>query len=117
MAYKAEVRLFQMHGYPTVVVAHDDEGVRCTLGDCLRREGFHVLEAHHWTTVFEFVKVHSRPIHVLLADVNMDARVPILKAHRSELQVVFVKKPVDTVEVLAKVRNLLSLPPSPLSFR
>jgi hypothetical protein len=37
----------------------------------------------------------------------MDARVPILKEHRSELQVLLVKKPVDADDMLAKVRQLL----------
>jgi hypothetical protein len=47
----------------------------------------------------------------------MDSRVPILKEHRSELQIVFVKKPVDADVVLAKVRQLLGSPPSPSSIR
>jgi hypothetical protein len=51
------------------------------------------------------------------ADVSMKARMPILKEHRSELQVVFVKKPVDADAVLAKVRQLLGSPPSPSSIR
>jgi hypothetical protein len=51
-------------------------------------------------------------------DVGMNARVPILKQHRSELQVLLVKKPVDADDVLAKVRQLLgSLPPSSSSIR
>ena len=79
---------------------------------CLRRNGFHVLEAD-WAHVFDVVRVHSRPIHLLVADVSMDARVPILKAHRTELQVLFVKKPVDADEVLAKIRQLLGSPPPP----
>jgi len=58
--------------------------------------------------------VHSRPIHLLLADVSMDTHVTILKKHRSELQVVFVKKPVDVDDLLAKVRRLIGSPPSPL---
>ena len=62
-------------------------------------------------SMFYRVRVHSRPIHLLLADVNMDARVPILKEHRSELQVLLVKKPVDTDDMLAKVRQLLGSPP------
>jgi len=100
------------HGYPTVLVAHDDEGVRSTLGDCLRREGYHVLEAHQWAIVFDLVKVHSRPIHLLVADVRMEARLSILKMHRSDLQVLLVKQPFDAGDVLAKVRQLLGLPPS-----
>jgi hypothetical protein len=83
----------------------------------LRREGYNVLEARHWMKAFDFVRVHSRPIHLLLADVSMEARVPILKEHRSELQIVFVKKPVDADEVLAKVRQLLGSPPSSSSIR
>jgi hypothetical protein len=68
-------------------------------------------EAHHWTIVFELVKVHSRPIHLLLADVSIDAHVPILKKHRSDMQIVFVKTPVQLDEVLARVRQLLGTPP------
>jgi hypothetical protein len=47
----------------------------------------------------------------------MDAYVPILKKHRSELHVVFVKKPVDADEVLVKVRKVLGSPPSSSSIR
>ena len=103
----------QIHGYPTVLVTHDDEGVRSTLRDYLRREGYHILEAPRWTTVFDLVRVHSRPIHLLVADVSMEARVLILKAHRTELQVLLVKRPVDAGYVLAKVRQLLGSPPFP----
>jgi DNA-binding NtrC family response regulator len=116
-ARKAKVRLLKIHGYPTVLVAHHDVGVRGTLLDCLQRNGFHVLEAEDWDHLFDVVRVHSRPIHLVLADVSMDAHVPILKKHRSELQVVFVKKPVDANDVLAKVRQVLGSPPSPSSIR
>ena len=102
--------------YPTVLVARDDDGLDGTLVDCLQRNGFHVLEAD-WADVFHVVRVHSRPIHLLLVDVSMDARVSILKEHRSELQVMFVKKPVDADVVLAKVRQLLGSPPSASSIR
>ena len=107
---------FRIHDYPTVLVAHHDVGVRGTLLHCLQRNGFHVLEAD-WAHVFDVVKVHSRPIHLLLVDVSMDAHVPILKQHRSELQVMFVKKPVDADVVLAKVRQVLGSPPSVPSIR
>jgi DNA-binding NtrC family response regulator len=102
-----------MHDYPTVLVAHDDEGVCGTLGNCLRREGYNVLEAHQWTTVCDLIRVHSRPIHLILADVSITSRMPILEGHGAELQVVFVRKPVDADEVLANVRQLLGSPPSP----
>jgi hypothetical protein len=48
---------------------------------------------------------------------SMDADMSILKEHRSELQVMFVKKPVDADVVLAKVRQLLGSPPSVRSIR
>jgi hypothetical protein len=83
----------------------------------LQRNGFHVLEAGDWEQVFHAVRVHSRPIHLLLVDVSMDAHVPILKKHRSELQVLFVSKPVDPDDVLVKVRKLLGSPPSVPSIR
>ena len=102
--------------YPTVLVAHGDEEVRSTLVDCLQRSGFHVLDAADWEQ-FYWVRVHSRPIHLLLVTESMDAHVPILKEHRSELQVLLVKKPVDADDVLAKVRQLLGSPPSPSSIR
>jgi hypothetical protein len=108
---------FQTHGFPTVLVARDDDGLDGPLVDFLQRNGFHVLEADNWEHVFDVVRLHSRPIHLLLANVSMDAHVPILKQHRSELQVLFVKKPVDADVVLANVRQLVGSPPSLSSIR
>jgi hypothetical protein len=104
----------QVSYFPTVLVAKDD-GLDRTLINCLQRNGFHVLEADDWEHVFDVVKVHSRPIHLLLADVSMEVRAPSLKKHRSELQIMFVKKPVDVDVVLVKVRNVLGSPPSSIS--
>jgi hypothetical protein len=106
----------QLHDYPTVLVARDDDGLDGVLIDRLRREDYNVLEADS-AHVFDVVRVHSRPIHLLLVDVSMDARVPIPKEYRSELRVMFVKKPVDADIVLAKVRQLLGSPPTPSSIR
>ena len=107
-------------GYPTVLVAKPDKEVRNTLVDCLQRSGFHVLEADDWAHVFYWVRVHSRPIHLVLADVSKAELMPMLKKHRSELQVVFVKEPVDADQVLTRVRELFGSPtppPSPPSTR
>jgi len=112
-----EAQPVQVHDYPTVLVARDDEGLNGPLVDRLRRQDYNVLEAHDWASVFHFVSVHSRPIHLLLANVSINAYVPILKEHRSELQVLLVKKPVDADNVLAKVRQLLGSPPSLASIR
>jgi DNA-binding NtrC family response regulator len=106
--------------YPTVLVAHGDEEVRSTLVDCLQRNGFDVLEADDWAHVFDVVRVHSRLIHLLLAEASKAELMPLLKTYRSEVKVVFVKEPVDADEVLAKVRQILGSPkppPSPSSIR
>jgi hypothetical protein len=47
----------------------------------------------------------------------MYANVPILKAHRFWLQTLFVEKPVDVDDVLAKVQKLIGSPPSSSSVR
>jgi hypothetical protein len=75
--------------------------------NCLQRNGFHVLEAGDWEQVFHVVRVHSRQIHLLLMDESMEARVPMLRQHRSELQVVLAQKPVDVDAVLVEVRKVL----------
>jgi hypothetical protein len=106
----------QLHAYPTVLVARDDNGLNGVLVDRLRSENYNVLEADDWDHLFDVVRVHSRRIHLLLLDAkNMYANVPILKAHRFWLQVLFVEKPVDVDDVLAKVRKLIGSPPSPSS--
>ena len=103
-----------MYHYPTILVARDD-GLDCRLVQSLQGNGFHVLEADDWDHLFDVVRVHSRRIHLLLLDAkNMYANVTILKAHRFWLQVLFVEKPVDVDDVLAKIRKLIGSPPSPL---
>jgi hypothetical protein len=104
------MRTYQLSAFPTVLVARDDNGLDGPLVHHLQRNGFHVLDAD-WAHIFDVVRVHSRPIHLLLIDVSMEARVPVLKDHRPELQVLFIKKPVDTDDVLANVRKLLGSPP------
>jgi len=96
--------------YPTILVARDSEGLDGLLVNYLERSGFHVLKADSGQ-LFDIVRVHSRPIHLLLTDVSMESRVPILKKHRSEMHVLFVQKPVDVKGVLAAVRQLLGSPP------
>ena len=83
-----------MYHYPTILVARDD-GLDCRLVQSLQQNGFHVLEADDWDHLFDVVRVHSRRIHLLLLDAkNMYVYVPILKAHRFWLQILFVEKQV-----------------------
>jgi hypothetical protein len=107
-----ETQSGQFHDYPTVLVAKDDDGLDGLLVDRLRSKDYNVLEADDWQHLFDVIKTHSRLIPVLLVDVSMVARVPLLQAYRPELQIVFVKKPVDTDEVMATIRQLLGPPPS-----
>ena len=116
-AHKGELNPLQPNTYPTVLVARDDDGLNDALISCLQRNGFHVLEAHDWEHVVDVVRVHSRPIHLLLVNESVDAQVSIVKEHRSELQIMVVNKPVDADVVLAKVRQLLGSPPSVRSSR
>lgn len=115
IGYKEEIHPLHIHGFPTVLIAEDDEGLDRSLGHRLRKQGYNVLEAHDWANVVSFVTNHSRPIHLLLANASMDALVPTLEILRSELSVLFVKKPVDADDVLAKTRKLLGSSPSSLS--
>ena len=92
-----------MYTHPTILVARDNGGLDGNLIELLEQKGFLVLEAEGGLHALEVVKFHSRPIHVMLADVSMDAYVPLLQAHLSTLQVLFVKKPVDKDDVLSKV--------------
>ncbi len=103
-----------LNPYPTVLVAHADEGVRSILVGCLQQEGYIVLEAREPAGVFKVVTAHSRPIRLVLADLSMDESVRTLKPYRADSQVVFIKHPVDVDDLLAKVRQLLGSPP-PLS--
>ena len=109
------VKTVQTYNYPTILVARDDNGLDGALINCLQRNGFHVLEANDWDHLFDVIRVHSRRIHLLLLDAkNTYANVPTLKAHRFWLQILFVEKPVDVDDVLAKVRKLIGSPPSPI---
>src|SRR6516225_1150336 len=101
-----------MLDYPTILVARGD-GLDSHVIGCVEQAGFHVLEAEGWEQVFDAFKRHSRPIHLLLlVDEGMNARAQILKYYRSELQIMVAKKPIDAGEVLARIRQLLGLPPS-----
>jgi len=50
----------EYNGFPTVLVAEDDEQFRHALAENLRREGYHVLEAHDEADAYQVITVHSR---------------------------------------------------------
>lgn len=100
-----------MHGFPTVLVARNNDGLKGLVANRLKHIGINVLEADDWEDVFHFITSHSRPIHVLLADASIEGHLPIIKEYRSELEIFFVKAPADEADVVAKVRKLLALQP------
>ena len=85
----------------------------------LRQDNCLVLEADSLSRVLDVVKVHSRPIHVLLLDVSIGdlALAALVQRYRSGIQVLFVTKsssqaPHDALPpdgALAKARELLNL--------
>ena len=111
-----EMEAVQLDNHPTVLVARNDDGSDDLLVDRLQRENYNVLEADS-AHVLDVVKTHSRPIHLLLMGESLNDQVPMLKDLRSELQVVFISKPVNADGVLAIVRQLLGSLPSPSSIR
>jgi hypothetical protein len=99
----------EKHGFPTVLVAGNNGTSRLVVnrlqldGCCL------VLEAHDEQDALRVAKVHSREIHVLLADqsVNGPALWETLKPYRLEMRLLLVDgQPQDT---LAQVRQLFKL--------
>ena len=104
-----------VEGFPTVLLAELDS-VSPALAKDLRNAGYNVLEAHDWTSALTFIRVHSRPIHVLLANVcrkGVDAAA-ILK-FRPDLHVLFIsdthipnRDTLDPSSALKAVGKLLS---------
>ena len=101
----------EYNGFPTVLVAEDDEQFRHALAENLRREGYHVLEAHDEADAYQVITVHSRLIHLLLIDMSIDgASATRPKQYQSKLQVLFITKIDDIGALLTKVREVLKPP-------
>lgn len=60
-----------LRGTETVLVVEDEEAVRITLCDCLRRYGYQVLEACNGQEALAIATEHSGPLHLIVADVVM----------------------------------------------
>jgi hypothetical protein len=102
-------------GFPTVLVAELD-GVSPALANDLRNAGYNVLEAHDWTSAVSFIKTHSRPIHVLLTNVDRDAvDAAEIGKFRRDLHVLFISHSppnrgnddLDPASALMAVKELL----------
>ena len=74
--------------FPTVLVF----GLDRTLVAAIRDEGYNVLEACTQTDLTDFVRCHSRPIHLLLVDMSNDNRflAALLRKYRPTMRVLYV---------------------------
>lgn len=80
--------------YPTVLVAAGDDAVRQALVESLRRERYHVLEAKSAAEALDVVRSHSRPIQIVLVDINMhdSAITVVLNRFRPHMHILPVTK-------------------------
>ena len=110
----ASKRLEKRSGFPTILLAEDDNELRNALAHSLRQNGYLVLEAHDGPSALGIARIHSRPIHLLLIDVDMDDHTSaFLKQHRPEMSVLYITRhphealhdALDQETVLAKVRE------------
>ena len=71
----------------------------------------HTLEAADFSETLRWLVSHSRPIHLLMADINIaDARmVPIFNRYRPRMRVLLVSESALSA-TLENARELLSLP-------
>jgi DNA-binding response OmpR family regulator len=110
----APKRLDTRSGFPTILLAEDDNELRNALAHSLRQYGYLVLEAHDGPGALAIARIHSRPIHLLLIDVDMDDHTSVfLKLYRPETSVMHITRhPNEALQdalgqetVLAKVQE------------
>lgn len=105
-------------GFPTVLVAgyrDPDNLVRR-----LQQQGYLVLQAMDTSEAIEIARVHSRPIHVMIAEESVDSRglAATLKQYRPQMRVLFLTRfaipgrpELSSIEgALSKIQEILSLP-------
>ena len=79
-------------GFPTVLVAETEDSPRDFLVRTLQQQGYLVLEAQDAAEALEMVKVHSRPIDLMLTEGGPEGRTlaATLQQYRPRMSVVFV---------------------------
>ena len=106
--------------YPTVLIAEPSNKLRVLLIFRLQAKGYFVLEARNEAEALNVIKIHSRPIQVMLTSGSPDGRMlaSTAKQYRRDLHVLFITgeskdKSVDLFlpeEALIKVGELVSPP-------
>lgn len=110
----------EKHAHPTVLVAVEDEVLRSGLVSNLRQLGCLVLEAEMAVRAIEVVISHSRPIHVLVIDKDLDdvGLMGTLRPYRPQMNILLVRAVSNRGEpdalavdaALVKIKELLDLP-------
>jgi CheY-like chemotaxis protein len=83
--------------FPTILLAVDDDQLRAFLLTELKYRGYLVLQAQDGPEAVEIVRLHSRPIQLMLTAESVDARAlaATLKKYRPDMRVLFVARYVD----------------------
>lgn len=112
-------RIEEQEAFPTILIAAD-AGSRHALARSLRLDGYLVFEASDEAEALFLVVSQSRPIHVLLADANIEGRklARTLKLYRREMQEIFVTlNPKQSLSdglnpevAVARIRERLKVP-------
>jgi hypothetical protein len=102
----------------TVLTAQGDTDTdaRMAVASAHREAGYHVLEARDWNHVFDLVRTHSRPIHLVVTtdgvgDATLHAQ---LRPYRPAIKILILSRDEMGVPewVLRKVRRFFEPPPS-----
>jgi len=103
-----KTRHVENHGFPTILAAGSN-GSFTILVNSIRMDGYLVLEAQSAEDAVHVARVHSREIHVLLADPSVDgpALGETLRPYRPEMQVLLVDG--QPQETLAEVRRIFNV--------
>jgi CheY-like chemotaxis protein len=113
---------YMSNGYsvPTILISEDEFGVFGALIKDLQRQGYLVLVARDALEATEIVRVHSRPIQLMLISGSMDGRTlaSTLKKYRPGMRVLFLTSDANEVApdllsfdaAVVKVQQLLNPP-------
>jgi hypothetical protein len=84
-------------GFPTVLIAAENPGMRQSLADHLRQDQCNVLQADCAARLWYAIVNHSRPIHVLLLEIGMEGPdfAEKAKQYRPGMRIVLVEKHSD----------------------
>jgi hypothetical protein len=115
------IYMVTLAGIPTVLVNECDSGLHGRLIQALQCQGYFVLEAHNASQALEFVKIHSRPIHLMVTNDGPGGRnlASIVKMYRRAISVLFVAGSGEDSpdRILSKIQELVTLPGNPSDLR